>query len=110
MGTGDIALAPTSRISPPTSMDTSEVPHSMVVGGGGGSGLALVKAETPEHMAGTSIGPKAASTVVLPVGPCNALFAGIASSNKRPRPDDWLAPNRPTTPQALPSQPLVSTK
>ncbi|XP_015119422.1 ecdysone receptor isoform X1 [Diachasma alloeum] len=105
MGTGDVALAPTSRMSPPTSMDTSEGPHTMV----SGSTVALVKAETPEHMAGTSIGPTSASTLSGPVGSGNSLFAGIASSNKRPRPDDWLAPNSPNSPQTLSNQQLIYT-
>lgn len=105
LGTGDVPLAPTSRMSPPTSMDTSEGPHTMV----SGSTVALVKAETPEHMAGTSVGPTSASTLSGPVGSGNSLFAGIASSNKRPRPDDWLAPNSPNSPQTLSSQQLIYT-
>uniref|UniRef100_A0A0C9R0J0 Ecdysone receptor n=1 Tax=Fopius arisanus TaxID=64838 RepID=A0A0C9R0J0_9HYME len=105
MGTGDVALAPTSRMSPPTSMETSEGPHTMV----SGSTVALVKAETPEHMAGTSIGPTSASTLSGPVGSGNSLFAGIPSSNKRPRPDDWLAPTSPNSPQTLSSQQLIYT-
>ncbi|XP_011305494.1 ecdysone receptor isoform X2 [Fopius arisanus] len=105
MGTGDVALAPTSRMSPPTSMETSEGPHTMV----SGLTVALVKAETPEHMAGTSIGPTSASTLSGPVGSGNSLFAGIPSSNKRPRPDDWLAPTSPNSPQTLSSQQLIYT-
>ncbi|XP_063990110.1 ecdysone receptor isoform X2 [Diachasmimorpha longicaudata] len=105
MGTGDVALAPTSRMSPPTSMDTSESPRTMV----SGSTVALVKAETPEPMTGTSIGPTSALTLSGSVGSGNSLFAGIASSNKRPRPDDWLTPNSPNSPQTLANQQLIYT-
>lgn len=91
-----LALAPSSRMSPPSSMDTSE-----------GPAVALVKAETPEvqHRPTTSV-----PTASGPVGGGSGLFAGIASSNKRPRPDDWLAPNSPNSPQGpLPGQHLIYT-
>ncbi|XP_033207211.1 ecdysone receptor isoform X1 [Belonocnema kinseyi] len=77
-------------------MDTSEEP---------GSGL--VKAESPEHLAGTST---TVSAVSGPVGTGSGLFAGIANSNKRPRPDDWLTPNSPSSPQnPMSTQHLIYT-
>ncbi|KAK2581848.1 hypothetical protein KPH14_002313 [Odynerus spinipes] len=71
--------------------------------------LTLVKAEAPEHLgaAGTSGAPTA---VTGPVGTGSGLFAGIASSNKTSRPDDWLATTSPGSPQnALQSQHVVYT-
>ncbi|XP_046818879.1 period circadian protein-like isoform X4 [Vespa crabro] len=59
--------------------------------------LTLVKAEVPEHLAGTSTTP---SAVTGPVGTGSGLFAGIPSSNKTSRPDDWLATGSPGSPQA----------
>ncbi|XP_051155462.1 ecdysone receptor isoform X2 [Leptopilina boulardi] len=86
-------------------MDTSEGPTG--VGVAVGTGL-VVKAETsPEHLAGTS---STASTVTGPIGTGSRLFAGIASSNKRPRPDDWLTPNSPSSPQnSMAAQHLIYT-
>ncbi|XP_043495680.1 ecdysone receptor-like isoform X1 [Polistes fuscatus] len=69
--------------------------------------LALVKAEAPEHLAGTSA---TVSAVTGPVGTGSGLFAGIASSNKTSRPDDWLATGSPGSPPvALQSQHVVYT-
>lgn len=59
--------------------------------------LAMVKAEIPERAGGSSL--SSASSVSGHVGTGGGLFAGIASSNKRPRPDDWLTPNSPSSPQ-----------
>ncbi|XP_034934351.1 ecdysone receptor isoform X2 [Chelonus insularis] len=104
MGTGDVTLVPTSRMSPSSNMDTSE--RSTMVAG---PTIALVKAESTDHMAGTSIGSTATSTVSGHIGPGGTLFAGIANSNKRPRPDDWLAPSSPNSRPNLPVQHLVYT-
>ncbi|XP_024945619.1 ecdysone receptor isoform X2 [Cephus cinctus] len=85
-------------------METSEGPNSGPAG-------ACIKAETPEHLAGTStVSGTPVTTVTGSVGGSRGLFAGIASSNKRPRPDDWLAPNSPSSPQGpLPNQHLIYT-
>lgn len=104
METVDIALEHTSMMSPSTCMSTSD---DLTIDGGGQT--VPIKAETPEHVAGTSIGPPISSTVSGHVGPGGALFAGIANSNKRPRPDDWLTPISANSPQHLPVQHLVYT-
>ncbi|XP_012282495.1 ecdysone receptor isoform X2 [Orussus abietinus] len=93
-----VVLAPGPRVAPapPTGMDTSEGPSSTEGPGGpeAPTVVALVKAEAPEHLAGTSGA----------AGP----FAGIASANKRPRPNDWMPPTSPESPQGnLASQHLV---
>ncbi|KAK0079495.1 hypothetical protein PV326_008705 [Microctonus aethiopoides] len=100
----NIVLEHTSTMSPSTSMSASDDP---TIDDGGQT--VPIKAETPEHLAGTSIGPPISSTVSGHVGPGGALFAGIANSNKRPRPDDWLAPTSANSPQHLPVQHLVYT-
>ncbi|CAG5074089.1 Protein of unknown function [Cotesia congregata] len=89
MGTGDIALAPTTRMSPPTSMDTSEG-TTLITTGEPTMIAPMVKAESPDIAAGTSVGSTASTTATghSVVGPGGSLFAGIANSNKRPRPDD----------------------
>ncbi|XP_043462030.1 ecdysone receptor isoform X2 [Leptopilina heterotoma] len=85
-------------------MNSSEGPTG--VGVAVGAGL-VVKAESPEHLAGTS---STVSTVTGPIGTGSRLFAGIASSNKRPRPDDWLTPNSPSSPQnSMAAQHLIYT-
>lgn len=61
----------------------------------------LVKAEHLESAAGASSG-SSSSGCPRPPGNGSGLFAGIASSNKRPRTDDWLAPESPQGP--LPQQ------
>ena len=97
---GAVVLASASRLAAPTgsSMDTSEGPNSTSL---------VVKAESPEHLAGTST---TVSAVSGPVGTGTGLFAGIASSNKRPRPDDWLTPNSPSSPQnPMAAQHLIYT-
>ncbi|XP_015171083.1 PREDICTED: ecdysone receptor isoform X3 [Polistes dominula] len=69
--------------------------------------LGVIKAEAPEHLAGTSA---TVSAVTGPVGTGSGLFAGIASSNKTSRPDDWLATGSPGSPPvALQSQHVVYT-
>lgn len=110
MGTGDIALAPTTRMSPPTSMDTSEG-TTLITTGEPTMVAPMVKAESPDIAAGTSVGSTASSTATghSVVGPGGSLFAGIANSNKRPRPDDWLAPSSPNSPQNIPVRHLVYT-
>ncbi|XP_074109053.1 ecdysone receptor isoform X1 [Cotesia typhae] len=110
MGTGDIALAPTTRMSPPTSMDTSEG-TTLITTGEPTMVAPMVKAESPDIAAGTSVGSTASSTATghFVVGPGGSLFAGIANSNKRPRPDDWLAPSSPNSPQNIPVRHLVYT-
>lgn len=138
VGAGGVVLAATSRLAtadPPTSaMDTSDssmetsngttggtagasVPGNPVVPGvstiasvgASSTSLTLVKAEPPDHLgtAGTSTTP---SAVTGPVGTSSGLFAGIASSNKTTRPNDWLATTSPDSPQtALQSQHVVYT-
>lgn len=72
-----------------------------------GSAASLtIKAERPDHLAGTSTSP------ALAAGPIStgSLFSGIANSNKTTRPDDWLATNSPESPQSsLQSQHVVYT-
>ncbi|CAL7942065.1 unnamed protein product [Xylocopa violacea] len=73
----------------------------------GAASLTLVKAETPEHLAGTSSTP---SSVTGPITAATSLFAGIASANKTARPDDWLSTNSPGSPSAaLQNQHVVYT-
>ncbi|XP_053990008.1 ecdysone receptor-like [Hylaeus volcanicus] len=73
----------------------------------GAASLTLVKAETPEHLAGTSTTP---SSVTGPVTAATGLFAAIASGNKPSRPDDWLSTNSPGSPSAtLQNQHVVYT-
>lgn len=71
--------------------------------------LTLVKAEMPDHLAGTSTSPATATTVATgPIGTGSNLFTGIANSNKTARSDDWLATNSPGSPQnSLQSQHVV---
>ncbi|XP_011702710.1 PREDICTED: ecdysone receptor-like [Wasmannia auropunctata] len=71
--------------------------------------LTLVKAERPDHLAGTSTSPATVTTVATgPIGTGNNLFTGIANSNKRAKSDDWLATNSPESPQnSLPNQHVV---
>lgn len=77
-----------------------------------GSATSLtVKAERPDHLAGTSTSP--ASTVAAmtagSISTGSSLFAGITNSNKT-RSDDWLATNSPESPQSsLQSQHVVYT-
>lgn len=129
VGTGGVVLAATSRLAttdPATSsMDTSDSSMDTTNGGSstgvagvpgvgtiasvvaGAASLTLVKAETPEHLAGTSTTP---SSVTGPVTTAAGLFAGIVSANKTPRPDDWLSTNSPGSPTAaLQSQHVVYT-
>lgn len=133
VGAGGVVLAATSRLAtadPPTStMDTSDSSMETSNGTGNTTGvavpgtvpgvstiasvvasaasLALVKAEAPEHLAGTSA---TVSAVTGPVGTGSGLFAGIVSSNKTSRPDDWLATGSPGSPTvALQSQHVVYT-
>lgn len=97
-GAGAVVLAPASRLAP-SSMDTSEGPGPRV------------KAETPDRLAGTSVGSGTGTGTGTGTVSSAGLFAGIASSNKRPRPDDWLAPHSPMSPEVpLPTQhPLYAT-
>lgn len=129
VGTGGVVLAATSRLAaadPATSsMDTSDSSMDTTNGGSsagvagvpgvgtiasvvaGAASLTLVKAETPEHLAGTSTTP---SSVTGPVTAAAGLFAGIASANKTARPDDWLSTNSPGSPTAtLQGQHVVYT-
>lgn len=72
--------------------------------------LTLVKAERPDHLAGTSTSPATVTPVATgPIGTgSSSLFAGIANSNKTARSDDWLATNSPGSPQnSLQSQHVV---
>lgn len=71
--------------------------------------LTLVKAERPDHLAGTSTSPATVTTVTTgPIGTGSNLFTGIANSNKTARSDDWLATNSPGSPQnSLQSQHVV---
>lgn len=71
--------------------------------------LTLVKAERPDHLAGTSTSPATVTTVAIgPIGTGSNLFSGIANSNKTARSDDWLATNSPGSPQnSLQSQHVV---
>ncbi|XP_029677557.1 ecdysone receptor isoform X1 [Formica exsecta] len=73
----------------------------------GGTASLTVKAERPDHLAGTSTSPAVAAG---PIGTGSSLFAGIANSNKTSRPDDWLATSSPESPQSsLQSQHVVYT-
>ncbi|XP_076377876.1 uncharacterized protein LOC117226447 [Megalopta genalis] len=88
-----------------SSMDTTNGTIASVVAGA--ASLTLAKAESPEHLAGTSTMP---SSVFGPVTAAARLFAGIASSNKTKRPDDWLSTNSPGSPSGpLQSQHVVYT-
>ena len=127
VGTGGVVLAATSRLATAdpaassmdtsdSSMDTTNGGTSTVVAGvgtiasvvAGAASLTLVKAETPEHLAGTST--TSSSSVAGPVTGASSLFAGIAASNKTARPDDWLAANSPGSPSAtLQGQHVVYT-
>lgn len=71
--------------------------------------LTLVKAERPDHLAGTSTSPATVTTIATgPIGTGSNLFSGIANSNKTARSDDWLATNSPESPQnSLQSQHVV---
>lgn len=72
----------------------------------GGTASLTVKAERPDHLAGTSTSPAVAG----PIGTGSGLFAGIGNSNKTTRPDDWLATSSPESPQSsLQSQHVVYT-
>ncbi|XP_050456521.1 ecdysone receptor [Cataglyphis hispanica] len=73
----------------------------------GGTASLTVKAERPDHLAGTSTSPAVAAG---PIGTGSGLFAGIGNSNKTTRPDDWLATSSPESPQnSLQSQHVVYT-
>ncbi|CAL1681973.1 unnamed protein product [Lasius platythorax] len=78
-----------------------------------GSAASLtVKAERPDHLAGTSTSPSSTVAAVAagPISTGSSLFASIANSNKTTRPDDWLATNSPESPQSsLQSQHVVYT-
>lgn len=119
VGTGGVVLAATSRLATTdqatsATMDTSDSSMDTTNGGGSSAGagvggtiasvvagaasLTLVKAETPEHLAGTSTAAPAAtptppsvpgSVVAATTG--GALFPGIAAASKSARSDDWLA-------------------
>lgn len=71
--------------------------------------LTLVKAERPDHLAGTSTSPATVTTVATgPISTGSSLFSGITNSNKTARSDDWLATNSPGSPQnSLQSQHVV---
>lgn len=71
--------------------------------------LTLVKAERPDHLAGTSTSPATVTAVATgPISTGSNLFTGIANSNKTARSDDWLATNSPGSPQnSLQSQHVV---
>lgn len=126
VGTGGVVLAATSRLanidSATSSMDTSDSSMDTTNGSttsgmasdgtlasmvAGAASLSLVKAETPEHIAGTSTTPP---SVTGPVTAAAGFFTGIASGNKGSRPDDWLATNSPgSPPTALQNQHVVYT-
>lgn len=119
VGTGGVVLAATSRLATTdqatsATMDTSDSSMDTTNGGGSSAGagvggtiasvvagaasLTLVKAEAPEHLAGTSTAAPAAtptppsvpgSVVAATTG--GALFPGIAAASKSARSDDWLA-------------------
>lgn len=127
VGTGGVVLAATSRLATAdpaassmdtsdSSMDTTNGGTSSVVAGvgtiasvvAGAASLTLVKAETPEHLAGTST--TSSSSVAGPVTGASGLFTGIAAANKTARPDDWLTANSPGSPSAtLQGQHVVYT-
>ncbi|XP_032676757.1 ecdysone receptor isoform X1 [Odontomachus brunneus] len=73
--------------------------------------LTLVKAERPDHLAGTSTSP--ATVTAVSSGSINTgsgLFATIANNNKTTRSDDWLTTNSPGSPQnSLQNQQVVYT-
>lgn len=132
--TGDVILAASPRlkatINPSTtttttteptltisSMDTSD--SSLDAANGTAASVAAIasvvgsaasltiKAERPDHLAGTSTSPALAAG---PISTGSSLFTGIANSNKTTRPDDWLATNSPESPQSsLQSQHVVYT-
>lgn len=132
--TGDVILAASSRlkgtINPSTtttttiettttsSMDTSgdssldangtaAASVAAIASVVGGTASLTVKAERPDHLAGTSTSPAVAAG---PIGTGSGLFAGIGNSNKSTRPDDWLATSSPESPQSsLQSQHVVYT-
>lgn len=133
--TGDVILAASSRlkatINPSTTTTTTTEPttttSSMDTSGDSsldtangtaasvaaiasvvGSAASLtIKAERPDHLAGTSTSPALAAG---PISTGSSLFTGIANSNKTTRPDDWLATNSPESPQSsLQSQHVVYT-
>ncbi|XP_017884283.1 ecdysone receptor-like, partial [Ceratina calcarata] len=82
-----------------SSMDTTNGVPGAGVGAivSGAASLTLVKAETPELLAGTSATP---GSVTGPIAGATAgLFAGITGS-KTGRPDDWLSTNSPGSPSA----------
>lgn len=122
VGTGGVVLAATPRLAAATdqatsaTMDTSDSSMDTTNGGGSSAGvgvvggtiasvvagaasLTLVKAETPEHLAGTSTTAAATPTPPsVPVGSAvagtagGALFPGMAAAGKgAARSDDWLA-------------------
>ncbi|KAL6255019.1 hypothetical protein P5V15_013353 [Pogonomyrmex californicus] len=73
--------------------------------------LTLVKAERPDHLAGTSTSSATVTPVATgSIGTGSNLFSSIANNNKTTRSDDWLATNSPESPQnSLQSQNVVYT-
>lgn len=123
VGTGGVVLAATSRLAAgqdqaTSGMDTSDSSMDTTNGGGSSAGgvvgvggtiasvvagaasLTLVKAETPEHLAGTSTAAVPGSVAAA----TGALFPGIAAAAAAAkggaRSDDWLAANSPGSPPA----------
>lgn len=73
--------------------------------------LTLVKAERPDHLAGTSTSPATVAAVSSgSISTGSGLFATIANNNKTTRSDDWLTTNSPGSPQnSLQNQQVVYT-
>lgn len=99
VGAGALVLAPAARLASQTAagpnMDAAEP------GPGSAAGVTLVKAEITDHLAGTSAATSTPATTPASPAP-SALSPGLftASSNKRPRTDDWLSPTSPASPHS----------
>jgi len=76
----------------------------------GAASLTLIKAERPDHLAGSSTSPATVTTVTAGTVNTGGLFANIANNTKTNRSDDWLATNSPGSPQSsLQNQHVVYT-